>query len=117
MVGIKMKLSEIPTKVIAWWSVAGIFAVIVVFFHDYVHADSDAILEQHLQDFNGLVRKIEISQQQRLIQNATSNINFIDEKLAEDNLSNKREAVLLRNRGYYVGLRECYRDPDSVVCE
>ncbi len=116
MMGFKMKFSEIPMHIKAWATVIMGMMVITAFIHNYAHAAGDAVLEQHLKDFNGLVKRIDTNDQRRAIQNATSNINFIDEKLAADNVSEKLEKVLLRNREHYVDLRECYRE-ERPVCE
>jgi len=116
MLGLKMKFSDIPVHIRNWAAAILIFAVVSGVIHNYAHAGGDAVLEQHLRDFNTLVAKINTTEQRRLIQDTTANINFIDEKLAEDGITEKQEAVFLRNREYYVDLRECYR-AEKPVCE
>ncbi len=116
MVGFKMKFSDIPTHLRDIIYALAVVAVVAGFIHNYAHAGGDAALIRHLEDFNGLVAKINTTEHRRLIQDATNNINFIDEKLAEDGITAKQERVFLRNREYYVDLRECYRE-ERPVCE
>lgn len=108
--------NKIPAFVKNWAYVFIVLAGIITFVHNYAHADSDAVLEQHLKDFNGLLAQIARREQQSNIQEATANINFIDEKLAVEGVTERQEKVFLRNREYYVDLRECYRD-EKEVCE
>ncbi len=108
--------NKIPAFVKNWSYVFLVVAAITTFAHNYVHAAGDAILEQHLKDFNGLLVSIERRERQSNIQEATSNINFIDEKLAAEDITERLEKVFLRNREYYVDLRECYRE-EREVCE
>ncbi len=111
-----MKFSEIPIHIKAWATVLMGMAVITAFIHNYAHAAGEAILEQHLRDFNGLLVKLENQEKSKGIREATANINFIDQKLDEEGVSAKLEKTLLRQRTEYVALRECIRE-ERPVCE
>lgn len=110
------KWSDIPTIFKGLATVFGGLAAIAIFFHQYAHAGGKVALIQHIEDFNGLLVKLENQEKSKGIREATANINFIDQKLDAGDAPRKLEATLLRQRGEYVELRQCIRD-ERPVCE